>query len=66
MDGGSVVEPVIFQGECLRRLVYEICGKQDEIEIKCQLATTPLWCPALCEFLQLQADSFGTPISDAG
>ena len=32
----------------------------------CQLAATPLRCPALCEFLQLQADSFGTPISDAG
>ena len=42
----------------------EIRGHQNQRV--CQLATAPFRGAALCEFLQLLADSFGTPISDAG
>ena len=31
-----------------------------------QFAAIPLRCPVLCEFLQLQADSFNTPVLDDG
>ncbi len=42
----------------------EIRGHQNQRVY--QLATAPFRGAALCEFLQFQADSFGTPISDAG
>ena len=42
----------------------EIRGHQNQ-RVR-QLVAAPLRGAALCEFLQLQADSFGTPISDSG
>ena len=55
-----------YTGHGTENQVSKIEIWQPQNQRACPLAATPPRGAASCEFLQLQADSFGTPISNAG